>query len=134
MKHGIIAESEFIEFLRNEKSRLKRIEDKIPPINSLALYYDKVGKVLHAGRVIAYDPEDGTPIIESKFGVYEFLLHHKAWNVPRNYGSEIEYYEPISLEELEKLWEEYIEWLIVKQQEEAKRKNLELEEQIKNSV
>jgi hypothetical protein len=81
------------------------VEGKDPCVNGLILYFDEEGNPTHAG--IIKSCEHPELLIESKWGTFQKLFHHRVWQVPSSYGNKVRYYAIPDLETVENYFFKY---------------------------
>jgi hypothetical protein len=102
-KNGTGVQSEFISYLIERKY----LRESRPHIDCLVLYFDNKSPV-HAARLVTSGSEH-EQFVRGRWGSFGAVLTHSLWCVANNYGSRVAYYKPISMEEAERLFSEFLE-------------------------
>lgn len=98
------AQSDFVKYLLI-KGYLKVTH---PYKNCLVLYFDQK-EPKHAGILEQDGDKDFDKIVRSRWGEHQAILRHRLGYVGKKYGTELEYYEPLSVAVSEKYFREFLE-------------------------
>lgn len=82
-------------------------EDETPSKGCIVIYFNEKGKPKHAG-ILEKDGNDNDRMIRSRWGNFGAIVTHKVWDVPTMYGIEVKYYHPLTSEEAENYFGEFL--------------------------
>lgn len=100
-KNGV--QSDFISYLI-KNSYLHEVPSSK---NCLVLYFDH-SMPRHAGILKEDNVQESNKVVYSRWGNFEAVLTHKLWHVMEEYGSNVKYYSPLTSQESEKYFIEYL--------------------------
>ncbi|MBL9029023.1 MAG: hypothetical protein JNK42_00925 [Caedimonas sp.] len=101
-KNGI--QSGYIRYLLSQ-GHLQEAET--PSKGCIVLYFNDEGEPKHAG-ILEKDGNDNDRMIRSRWGNFSATVTHRVWHVPTMYGIEVKYYHPLTSEESENYFGEFL--------------------------